>query len=96
MKNETHTEFIERLFGAPQDISLPIFQKLLRQRYDQTTWRTNAGATDAPCISKDGDQLPLKDFLAGLRYKAPIYEKPQEEAGHGDGLRHHPVADRRE
>ncbi len=72
-----HKDFVAELIleAAPQDVSTPILQKLLRQGYDLTTWRTSASAMDAPCISKDGDQLALRDFLGGLRHNAPMFEK---------------------
>jgi len=72
---ESHEEFANRLLGAPQDQSLPILQDLLGQGYDTVTWRTNIGATDAPCIARSGDTWPLAEFLSGLRYAAPIFEK---------------------
>jgi hypothetical protein len=72
---KTHEEFVAELMAAAQDVSLPIFQDLLRKGYTDTKWQTNAGATDVECISKDLDALPLKDFLYGLAHNAPIYEK---------------------
>lgn len=72
---ESHDHFASRVLGAPKDVSLPILQDLLGQGYDTTTWQTNAGATDAPCISKNGDVQPLADFVANLFHEAPFFEK---------------------
>jgi hypothetical protein len=63
------------LSAAPQDVSLPIFRSLKSKGYNGTVWHTNAGATDAPCIAKDGDRQDLNSFLFGLQHAAPIYEK---------------------
>jgi hypothetical protein len=61
--------------AAPQDVSLPIFRSLKAKGYKSTRWHTNAGATDVPCLSKDGDVQDLNSFLFGLQHAAPIYEK---------------------
>lgn len=61
--------------AAPQDVSLPILRSLKAKGYNGTIWHTNAGATDAPCLSKDGDRQDLTSFLFGLQHAAPIYEK---------------------
>jgi len=61
--------------AAPQDVSLPIFRSLKAKGYRATRWHTNAGATDVPCLSKDGDEQDLNGFLFGLQHAAPIYEK---------------------
>lgn len=63
------------LAGAPQDVSLPILEDLLGQGYDNTRWVTNAGATDGPCLVKDGDTQDLTSFVSGLLHAAPIFEK---------------------
>ncbi len=70
-----HAQWLAGLRGAPQDVSLPILEDLLSQGYADTTWETNAGAKDGPCISKDGDKQPLVDFVAGLVHAAPFFEK---------------------
>lgn len=72
---ESHTQFVNKLLAAPQDVSLPILRSLFAKGYRKTKWRTNAGATDAPCISKDGDEQGLSSFISGLQHAAPIYEK---------------------
>ncbi len=61
--------------ATAQDISLPIFRSLKSKGYNSTRWHTNAGATDVPCLSKDGDVQDLNSFLFGLQHAAPIYEK---------------------
>ncbi len=61
--------------AAPQDISRPIFEDLLSRGYVDTQWETNPGATDGPCLVKNGDRLPLAELIAGLVHDAPIYEK---------------------
>ncbi len=77
---ESTQDFVSRVWAAfalksaPQDISTPVFKKLIRQGYDTGHWHTSASAVDAACISKDGDIFPLKDIVRGLRYNAPIYE----------------------
>jgi hypothetical protein len=80
---ESHAAFSNRVMGAPKDVSLPILQELLSQGYDNTAWRTNAGAVDAPCISRNGDQQPLADFISNLQYEAPIFEKTHVGCGCG-------------
>lgn len=73
---ESHEQFRNRVTGAPKDVSLPILQDLLSQGYDTAgPWRTSAGATDAPCIAKNGDTVPLADFIANLMHEAPFFEK---------------------
>jgi len=72
---ESHERFKQKVLGAPKDVSLPILQDLLNQGYDNTRWRTNAGATDGACIAKNGDEMPLADFISGLMHEAPIFEK---------------------
>lgn len=63
------------IIAAPQDVSLPIFRSLKAKGYTDTIWHTNAGATDPPCLSKNGDRQDLSSFLFGLQHAAPIYEK---------------------
>jgi hypothetical protein len=72
---ETHDQFAGRVLGAPKDVSLPILEGLLAEGYDQTRWRTSAGATDSPCLVKNGDVQDLPSFVQGLMYEAPIFEK---------------------
>jgi hypothetical protein len=72
---ESHDQFKNRVLGAPKDVSLPILEGLLGQGYDNTRWRTSAGATDGPCLAKNGDEEPLSDFVSGLMYDAPFFEK---------------------
>lgn len=72
---ESHEQFAGRVLGAPKDVSLPILNDLLGQGYTDTRWRTSASATDAPCISKNGDTQDLGSFVSGLLYEAPIFEK---------------------
>jgi hypothetical protein len=71
----SHSQFAKSITAAPQDVSLPVFQELLGQGYDSVLWRTNPGATDGPCLVRNGDTFPLADFISGLQYAAPIYEK---------------------
>jgi hypothetical protein len=72
---QTNDQFVRSLMGAPQDVSLPILEDLLSKGYDLATWNTSASATDGPCISKNGDQMALSEFIAGLVHAAPFYEK---------------------
>lgn len=71
----SHKRFTELLTAAPQDVSLPILKRLASQGYKMTRWATSSGAKDAECIAKDGDVLPLADFISGLSHAAPFYEE---------------------
>ena len=65
----------DKLIAAPQDVSMPILQDLLSQGYDTTRWVTDPGSTDSPCLMKDGDVLPLADFIAvGQQHQASFYQ----------------------
>jgi hypothetical protein len=75
MALEPHSHFSDRLLGAPKDVSRPVLDELLGQGYDDAEWVTDAGAVDAPCIQRNGDHMPLADFIAGLMHDAPFYEK---------------------
>jgi len=72
---DSHEKFKQKIMAAPKDVSLPILQEMMNEGYTDTLWRTSAGATDAPCIAKNGDQEALDDFISGLMYEAPIFEK---------------------
>jgi hypothetical protein len=72
----THEEFLEpHIKAAPQDVSGPIFERLLSEGYTEAKWRTNPGAMDAICISKDNETMSLADFISNTQYNAPIYSK---------------------
>lgn len=76
MSITSHDEFLASVVqAAPQDVSAPIFERLLSEGYTETEWVTNPGATDGPCIAKNGDKMPLIEFLANTMYNAPIYSK---------------------
>ncbi len=72
---ETHEEFLSHVLGAPQDVSLPILNDLLKKGYTTVTWHSNPGTTHAECLAKDGDSWPLKVFVSGLHHQAPVFEK---------------------
>lgn len=75
---DSHEKFKQQILAgpaAPQDVSLPVLEDLFSQGYTNTTWHTNAAATDAECLNKDGEQQALGDFLTGLMHAAPFYEK---------------------
>lgn len=70
-----HDDFRQQVTAAPQDVSLPVLEELLADGYDTVGWHTNPGATDGPCISRDGERFALADFISGLQHAAPIFEK---------------------
>ena len=72
---DSHEKFKLKILAAPKDVSLPILLEMQAEKYTDTLWRTSAGATDAPCIAKNGDQEALDAFVSGLMYEAPIFEK---------------------
>ena len=72
---DSHEKFKQTILAAPKDVSLPILQEMMAEGYDNTQWRTSAGAVDGPCIAKNGDQEDLDSFISGLMHDAPIFEK---------------------
>lgn len=64
-----------KIDAVRQDISLPILEELLSEGYTNTKWNTNIGATDGPCISKNGDEMPLAEFIATTQYGAAIFSR---------------------
>ncbi len=75
MKPKWNRTLTAALIAVSQDVSLPVFQDLLTQGYDNTTWQTSPSATDGQCIAKNGDQDSLENFIATTQYDAPIYSK---------------------
>jgi hypothetical protein len=71
----THNEFLANILGVRQDVSLPILQDLRNQGYDSVTWHTNPGSVNPVDISLDGNTWTLDEFLYGLMYDAPIFER---------------------
>ena len=72
---ESHERYLQRILAAPKDISLPIFQGLLRKGYNMTRWQKSASAKDSACIGMNNRTEPLDEFIGGLSFAAPIYEK---------------------
>jgi hypothetical protein len=58
----------------PQDESLSILQDLLNQGFTDVVWIYNSYKCPK-CRSLDGKKWKLKDFIANLKYEAPIFEK---------------------
>lgn len=71
---ESHQHFLNSISAAPQDVSLPVLQDLLGKGYDTTVWQTYPASTDPICVAKNGDRVPLADFISGLQHNAPFYE----------------------
>ena len=71
----SHEEFLKELkiLGAPQDISLPVFEDLIDQGYDAGVWNTSVSAVDGPCNDRDGEQVELTNLIANLQHEAPFY-----------------------
>jgi len=60
-----------------QDLSLPIFQNLLQMGYDFLIWHLNESEHTMIdiCDELDGQEFNLDEFISGLQYSAPIFEK---------------------
>jgi len=71
----SHKDFLANLTAAPQDVSRPVFEQLIAEGYADTLWNTSASATDAACIARNLERMPLADMIANLQHDAPIYEK---------------------
>lgn len=72
---DSHSDFINKINAAPQDVSRPIFQDLIAKGYSDGAWRTSPSAVDAKCISLDGERFQLQDLVSNLRHDASIFEK---------------------
>ena len=72
---ECHSEFMHKIFGAPQDVSRPVLEDLLNRGYTEVLWQTNTSATDGACLAKNNDRFDLFGFLQGLMHDSPIFEK---------------------
>ena len=58
--------------GRVED-SLPDLEDLLSQGYDRATWITNEAADDEECLSLNGEEWSLEDFLSEADYEAPLF-----------------------
>lgn len=76
---DSHDHFLS-LFAAPQDVSLPVLEELLREGYTEGRWVKSPSATDDKCIFMDTQSWSLEEFLEGpggygLQHAAPFYER---------------------
>lgn len=57
-----------------KDRSRPVLQTLMARGYDTLEWDSGASVCEN-CMPLDGQRWDLKQFLAGLRHDAPIFER---------------------
>jgi len=68
------------LNAANTDESLPALQELLENGFDKVIWRWNGTNYDI-CSELDGQEWTLEEFLEGLIYEAPIFERSHVNCG---------------
>lgn len=64
----------EALGNHTQDVSLPIFERLIQDGYTTCTWDAGNSRHSA-CRELDRQVWDIHDFISGLNHSAPIFEK---------------------
>lgn len=69
-------EYYERIYkeAVRQDQSLPVLQDLLSNGYDSVKWISSITLCQN-CQNLNGTTWQLSDFISGLSFNAPIFEK---------------------
>ena len=57
-----------------QDMSRPVLEQLLENGYNGVEW-DSGNSTHSPCVELNHQKWALTDFLSGLQFDAPIFEK---------------------
>jgi len=64
----------EAIGNTRQDESRPVLEQLMNEGYDTVTW-DSSNSKHSVCRELNNQQWNLQDFLSGLQYDAPIFEK---------------------
>lgn len=59
----------------PTDMSKVTLEMLRNEGYEIVTWESSPTSLDMACAMLDGEQWNIDDFISGLSYNAPIFEK---------------------
>lgn len=59
----------------PTDMSLTVLEMLKNEGYNTCIWEASPTALDMPCITLDGQEWAIEDFIRETSYSAPVFSK---------------------